>query len=95
MHRQIRWAQKFCGFNFKIVYSPGTKRGKPDALSRRPEYRPEEGATHREQEILQPNHFGKFQIAVVWGSNSEQLQQGLPQMEKETRIRVQRLSKDA
>jgi len=35
--RQIRWAQKLCGFNFKIVYCPGTKGGKPDALSRWPE----------------------------------------------------------
>jgi len=95
MHRQIRWAQKLCGFNFKIVYRPGTKGGKPDALSSRPEYRPEERATYREHQILQPQHFGKFQIAVVWGSNAEQLQQGLPQIEKETGIRVQRLSEDA
>jgi len=94
-HRQIRWAQKLCGFNFKIVYRPGTQGGKPDALSRRPECPPEERATHREQQILQPKHFGKFQIAVVWGSNAEQLQQGLPQMEKEMGIRVQRLSEDA
>ena len=67
MHRQIRWAQKLCGFNFKIVYGPGAKGDKPDALSRQPEYRPdsEEGATHREQQILQPKHFRKFQIAVV------------------------------
>jgi len=78
-HRQIRWAQRLCGFNFKIVYRPGTKGGKPDALSRQPEYRPEEGATYREQQILQPKHSGKFQLAVVWGLNVEQLQQGLPQ----------------
>jgi len=72
-HRQIRWAQKLCAFNFKIVYGPGTKGGKPDALNRRLEYRPEEGATHREQQILQPKQIGKLQIAVVWGSNAEQL----------------------
>ena len=84
-----------CGFNFKIVHRPGTKGGKPDALSRRPEYRPEEGATHREQQIMQPKHFGKFQIAVVWGSNIEQLLQELPQMGKEMGIRVQRLSEDS
>ena len=76
-HKQIRWAQRLCGFNFKIVYRPGTKGGKPDALSRRSEY---EGVTHREQQILQPKHFGKFQIAIVCGSNlnTVQLQQGLP-----------------
>jgi dUTP pyrophosphatase len=94
-HRQIRWAQKLCGFNFKIIYRPGSKGGKPDALSRRPEYRPEEGATHREQQILQPKHFGKYQISVIWGSGSQQLQQGLPQIEKETGIRIQRLSEEA
>jgi len=94
-HRQIRWAQKLCGFNFKIIYRPGIKGGKPDALSRRPEYRPEEGATHREQQILKPQHFGKFQIAVVWGTNSEQLHQEWPQLEKEMRIRIQRLDEKA
>ena len=40
--RQIRWSQKLCDFNFVIIYWPGVKGGKPDALSRRPEYRPEE-----------------------------------------------------
>jgi len=94
-HRQIRWAQKLCGFNFKISYRAGIKEGKPDALSRRPEYRPEEGATHREQQILKPQHFGKFQIAVVWGTHSEQLQEELPQLEKEMRIRIQRLDEKA
>jgi len=64
-HRQIWWVQKLGGFNFKIIYRPGTTLGKPDALSRRPEYRPEKGATYREKQILKPQHFGKFQIAVV------------------------------
>ena len=54
MARQIRWSQKLYDFNFVIVYRPGVKGDKPDALSRRPEYRPEEGATHREQQILRP-----------------------------------------
>jgi len=90
-HRQIRWAQKLCGFNCKIIYRPGIKAGKPEALSRPPEYRPEEGARHREQQILKHQHFGKFQIAVVWGTHSEQLQQELPQLEKEMCIRIQRL----
>jgi len=39
------------------VYSPGSRGGKPDAFSRRPEYHPEEGATHRGQTILKPEHF--------------------------------------
>jgi len=47
--RQIRWAQLLASFNFKITYRPGSRSGKPDALSRRLEYRPEEGAEHTEQ----------------------------------------------
>jgi len=39
--RQIRWAQELTNSNFKIVYGPGSRDGKPEALSRRPEYRPE------------------------------------------------------
>ena len=60
--RQIRWAQQLANYNFKIVYRPGKRGGKQDALSRRPEYHPEEGATHREQCILKPYH---FQISLV------------------------------
>jgi hypothetical protein len=67
--RQIRWAQWLANFNFKIVYRPGARGGKPDALSRRPEYRPEEGATHREQSILKPGH---FQISVLQRKDSLQ-----------------------
>ena len=55
--RQIRWVQWMANFNFKIVYRPGSRRGKPDALNRWSEYWPEEGATHREQSILKPEHF--------------------------------------
>ena len=62
--RPIRYSQKLYDMNFVIVYRPGV-RGKPDALSGRLEYGPEPGATHREQQILRPEHFSKFQIAVV------------------------------
>jgi len=44
-------------YNFKIVYRPGSRSGKADALSRRPEYRPHEGARHSEQSILKSEHF--------------------------------------
>jgi len=36
--RQARWAQELAGYDFKIVYRPGTENGKSDALSRRLEY---------------------------------------------------------
>ena len=84
-----------CGFNLKIIYRPDTKGGKPDALSRWPEYRLEEGATHREHNILKPQQLGKFQMADVWGTDSEQLQQELPHVEKEMGIRIQMLDEKA
>jgi len=55
--RQIRWAQLLASFNFKIIYRPGSRSGKPDALSTRPEYLPEEEAEHTKQSILKPEHF--------------------------------------
>jgi len=59
---QMRWAQEVTNDKFKIVYQPGSRGGKPDALSRRPEYLPEEGARHSEQSILKSEH---FQISVI------------------------------
>ena len=93
--RQMRWSQKLCDFNFVIVYRPGVKGGKRDALSRRPEYHPEEGATHREQQILRPEHFGKFQIAIVWGDEPPPFQQELPHPKKENLVGIQELIEDA
>ena len=60
--RQIRWAQGLTNYNFKRVYRPGSRSGKPDALSRQPEYRPEEGARLSELSILKSEH---FQISVI------------------------------
>jgi transposase InsO family protein len=52
--RQARWAQELAGFDFKIIYRPGTQNGKPDALSRRPEYRPKKGGINPEDNENQP-----------------------------------------
>jgi hypothetical protein len=40
---QARWAQELAGVDFKIFYRPGKQNGKPDALSRHPEFCPEKG----------------------------------------------------
>ena len=77
------------------MYRPGIKGGKPDALSRQPEYHPEEAATHRQQQILRPQNFENYQIAVILGEESLLLQQESPHPEKENLIRVQRLIEDA
>jgi hypothetical protein len=57
--RQARWAQELAGIDFKIFFRPGTQNGKPDALSRRSEYRPEKGGSEDQpiSTILHPSHF--------------------------------------
>ena len=50
--RQARWSEFLAEFNFVVRDRPGNKNGKPDALSRRWDLRPEEGS-----EDLQPVHF--------------------------------------
>jgi hypothetical protein len=52
--RQARWAQELAGYDFKIVYRPGTQNGKPDALSRWLEYRPLKGGDSAEENENQP-----------------------------------------
>lgn len=37
--RQIRWSMFFSRFDFVMVYRPGIRAGKPDALSRRSDYK--------------------------------------------------------
>src|SRR3978361_1488759 len=53
--RQARWAEALSQFDFVIRYRPGTAGGKPDALSRRPEYAKGEGEEHTA--ILKPAQF--------------------------------------
>ena len=51
--RQAQWAEKLSHFDFTLVYRPGHLGGKPDALSRRPDYKPRRG----EDEPKNPNEF--------------------------------------
>ena len=57
--RQARWAEKLASIDFRIHYRPGTQNGKPDALSRRTEYRPEKGGIENQPitTALNKNHF--------------------------------------
>ncbi|CEP01920.1 hypothetical protein PBRA_008863, partial [Plasmodiophora brassicae] len=53
--RQIRWSQLLSGFDFMIQHRPGRLHGKPDALTRRPEYVPtasEEGILQQSLQLL-------------------------------------------
>jgi len=87
-HRQIRWAQRLADYNFKIVYRLGKRGGKPDTLSRRPEYRPEEGAKHNEQSILKPEH---FQISLIYEDDKDEGYISEPQPTITNGIRLRRL----
>jgi len=89
--RQIRWAQELTNYNFKIVYRPGSRGGKPDALSRRPEYRPEEGARHSEQAILKSEH---FQISVIHQKRNAETAL-VPEKREPTSLRIMKLSDKA
>jgi hypothetical protein len=55
--RQARWSLFLSEFNFVIQYRPGKEQGKPDALSRRSEYKPKEGEeaiVQQQQVVLKP-----------------------------------------
>jgi len=85
--RQIRWAQELTNYNFKIVYRPGSRARKPNALSRRPEYRPEEGARHSEQSIMKSEH---FQISVIHQRRSAETAL-IPEKRKPTSLQIMKL----
>ena len=64
--RLVRWSLFLSEFNFKIVYRSGTSNGKPDALSRRPDYA---FLAQNEKEIpfsvLRPENFTAFPSYVT------------------------------
>ena len=57
--RLVRWALFLSEFNFKIVYRAGSANGKPDALSRRPDYasNEEELSADIPFNVLKPDNF--------------------------------------
>jgi len=62
--RQAHWAENLAGINFQVYYRPGTQNGKPDALSRRSEYRPEKGGIENQPitTILEEKHLEERRI---------------------------------
>jgi len=89
--RQIRWAQEWTNYNFRIVYRLGSRGGKPDALSKRLEYRREEGARHSEQSILKSEH---FQISVIHPRRSAETAL-IPETRESGNLRIMKLSDKA
>jgi len=75
-----------------MIYRPGSRGGKPEALSRRPEYCLEEGATHREETILKPEH---FQVSLC--HRKDRIQVSLVEQQKRITkwLRIKRLQRNA
>jgi hypothetical protein len=66
--RQARWAEKLSRFNFVIEFRPGREAGKPDALSRRPDYWPPKGGV----ESTKRNEFTFLKPHQVQGFDKDQ-----------------------
>jgi len=68
--RQAQWAQELVGIDFRIYYQPGTQNGKPDALSRRSEYRPEKGGVENQtiSTVLKEDHFDRAGRSFICSS---------------------------
>lgn len=67
--RQIRWAETLADFNFHIRYRPGSRGGKPDSLTRRPDYHPGRGGINS-FEHNQPN-FTTLLPKDLWTNDTE------------------------
>jgi len=63
--RQARWVQELAGIDFRIYYRPGNRNGKPDALSRHSEYRPEKGGSENQPitTVLRKGNFAEPDFA--------------------------------
>jgi hypothetical protein len=70
--RQACWAQELASMDFKIFYRKGTSNGKPDALSRHLEYRPEQGGGGDQpiQTVLNERHFGTISAISTGGEGT-------------------------
>ncbi len=61
--RQARWAEKLSRFDFRIVFRPGKRSGKPDALSRRPDYTSGKNPEARTLTFLKPHQVDTAELA--------------------------------
>jgi hypothetical protein len=63
----VRWAQELTGINFKSFYQLGKQNGKPNALSRHPEFHPEKGGGEDQliTMILNKEHFSELIILSI------------------------------
>ena len=62
--RQAHWAEKLSKYDFVIHFRPGTQGGKPDALSRRPDY-VSENSSREPSPILKPRQFAQVNATEI------------------------------
>jgi len=62
--RQARWAEKLSKYDFVIHFRPGTQGGKPDALSRRPDY-VSENSSHEPSPVLKPRQVAQVNATEI------------------------------
>jgi hypothetical protein len=74
--RQVRWSEFLSQFNFRIVYRPGAKAVRPDALSRMPGDRPNKHDTsddrvkNRMRTVLPPEVLSEDVLTDLLNTNS-------------------------
>ena len=74
--RQVRWSEFLSQYNFRIVYRPGSKAVRPDALSRRREDRPasvdanDDRIKNRQRTVLPAERFDAKAFADLLGDHN-------------------------
>lgn len=63
--RQARWAERLSEYDFSIIYRKGSSNGKADSLSRRSEYRPQEGDSVDKQPVTQFFRDGQLDLESI------------------------------
>ena len=65
--RQARWALYLSQFNFTLKHVPGTRMGKADGLSRKPDWKIGVDKDNKNQVFIKDNWIRKLQEVVIEG----------------------------
>jgi len=72
--RQARWALYLSEFDFTLKHVPGTKMGKADGLSRRPDWKVGVDRDNENQVVMKNNWIRSLQEVVIEGPEAEMLE---------------------
>jgi len=72
--RQARWALYLSRFNFTLKHVLGTKMGKADGLSRRPDWKVDVDRDNENQVVIKDNYICSLQEVVIEGPEVEMLE---------------------